>query len=284
MRPRDVLAAAHHGALVIGPVGAELVLVIAGCVEHRRGRRDGPSGRGAHHGDSRSNGPGGAVESSRDRRHAPLMRTACRSRTASTAIRPSVVYRTFARVQLGQRRRTLAQALADETRRLGRDNEPLRSSVDRLVIALRSAPSPAPSASPTAWPPADTDSLDCSSPTGITHSPSLSVSSARHVRTRGNASSATTSSSPRSTWRRCARREREHALHQVGMAPRGRRRSHPSRGSARSAAARQPAPRSLSGPRSPHQRRRRAQLVCEQAHRRVNRHRRRVKRHGRRRH
>jgi hypothetical protein len=93
------------------------------------------------------------VESSRDRRHAPLIRTACRSRTASTAIRPSVVYRTFARVQLGQRRRTLAQALADETRRLGRDNEPLRSSVDRLVIALRSAPSPVPSASPTAWPP-----------------------------------------------------------------------------------------------------------------------------------
>ncbi len=42
-------------------------------------------------------------------------------------------------------------ALADETRCLGRDNEPLRSSVDRLVIALRSAPS----ASPTSWPPAD---------------------------------------------------------------------------------------------------------------------------------
>ena len=152
-RPRDVLAAAHHGALVIGPVGAKLVLVIAGCVERRRGLRAGPSGRSAHHGASRSSGPGGAVESSRDRRHAPLIRTACRSRTASTAIRPSVVYRTFARVQLGQRRRTLAKALADETRRLGRDNEPLRSSVDSLVIALRSAPSPVPSASPTAWPP-----------------------------------------------------------------------------------------------------------------------------------
>ena len=95
-RPRDVLAAAHHGALVIGPVGAELVLVIAGCLGRRGGRRDRPSGRGAHHGASRSSGPGGAVESSRDRRHAPLIRTACRSRTASTAIRPSVVYSTFA--------------------------------------------------------------------------------------------------------------------------------------------------------------------------------------------
>ena len=72
------------------------------------------------------------------------------------------------------------------------------------MLALRSAPTTAPSASPTTWLLIDTDLLDCSLPTGITHSPSLSVCSARHEKTSASASVTPTPRPPRSRWRRCA--------------------------------------------------------------------------------